>query len=164
MLPPPPLTKVFWMFVCPSTPPSFHCILGRGLPFNKFLRFWEPEILQTNEFVGKVVQDNFSGKFPTKKIGCLGTVQHFLPLDLQKCCTVPKKPKKPIFLSLQGTPTKKIGCLGTVQHFLPLDLQKCCTVPKKPIFLESLPWRLEMIGFLGILGTVQHFSSKGLVF
>ena len=53
-----------------------------------------------------------STAFFTKKIGFIGTVQHFLPLGFKKCCTVPIKPifladalgrlKKIVFLVLLG--------------------------------------------------------------
>ena len=72
---------------------------------------------------------------PAKKIGFIGTVQHFLKPRGRKCCTVPIRLKKPIFLSLPRASAKKIGFIGTVQHFLKPRDRKCCTVPIKPIFL-----------------------------
>ena len=57
-----------------------------------------------------------------KKIGFIGTVQHFLPLGFEKCCTVPIKP---IFLAGRPGRLKKIvffGLIGTVQHFSPKRL------------------------------------------
>ena len=86
---------------------------------------------------------------------------------IEKCCTVPKKPKKTILQNLQNLPSLKVlenrffrffrdstaffnekpKKLGTVQHFCNPETKKCCTVPK---FLR-----------LGTknLGTVQHFCS-----
>ena len=66
---------------------------------------------------------------------------------IEKCCTVPKKPKKPILQNLQGLPSLKVlenrlfrdstalfnekpKILGTIQHFCSSGLQKCCTVFK----------------------------------
>ena len=102
-----------------------------------------------------------------KKIGFLGQYSVFVNflakvlycpkktnLFLQKCCTVPKKPKKTIFSSLvalRGPRTWKdcfflvfLGQYTTLAKkdwffwdstvFLLIFLQKCCTVPKKPIF------------------------------
>ena len=121
---------------------------------------------------------------PAKKMGFIGTVQHFSKPRSRKCCTVPIKP---IFLAdalgrlkkigfwfywdSTALFTKKIGCTGTVQHFLRPRGRKCCTVPMKPIFLTGRPGRLKKIGFLrsywnstalftkkiGFIGTVQHF-------
>ena len=95
------------------------------------------------------------------------------PFD-EKCCTVSKKPKTPIFLGLQGRLSKKIGFLGTVQHFRRSRGRKCCTVPKnqsrkrkvlyspkkKTFFFLSLQGTpTKKIGFLG---TVQHFLPLDL--
>ena len=54
-----------------------------------------------------------------KKIGFIGTVQHFLPLGFEKCCTALIKP---IFLADALGRLKKIGFIGfigTIQHFSP---------------------------------------------
>ena len=95
---------------------------------------------------------------------------YFFWFFIEKCCTVPKKPKKPILQNLQGLPSLKVlenrflrffrdstalfnprqKKLGTVQHFCSFGLQKCCTVPK---FL--VPRHKN-------LGTVQHFCFSGL--
>ena len=75
-------------------------------------------------------------------------------LFLQKCCTVPKKPKKNnlfqsccparsqdlkrlfflVFLGQYSTLAKKDWFFWDSTVFLLIFLQKCCTVPKKPIF------------------------------
>ena len=92
---------------------------------------------------------------------------YFFWSGAEKCCTVPKKPKKPILQNLQAGEALKVlenrffsffrdstalfnekpKNLGTVQHFCNPEEQKCCTVPK----------------FFGPgtknLGTVQHFCS-----
>ena len=92
---------------------------------------------------------------------------NFLGLGL-KCCTVPKKPKKPIqnlqagealkvlenrFFRFLGTvqhfSMKKPKKLGTVQHFCNPEEQKCCTVPK------------FLVPKYKNLGTVQHFYPTG---
>ena len=99
------------------------------------LQTWEALKVLENRFF-RFFRDSTALFNPRPKI--LGTVQHFCPSGLQKCCTVPK------FL----VPRRKN--LGTVQHICFSGLQKCCTVPK---FL--VPRRKN-------LGTVQHFCSSGL--
>ena len=78
----------------------------------------------------------------------------FFWLFIEKCCTVTKKPKKPILQNLQGLPSLKVlanrffcfstalfnsrpTILGTVQHFCSFGLQKCCTVPIFWFFIEK---------------------------
>ena len=94
---------------------------------------------------------------------------------IEKCCTVPKKPKKPILQNLQaGEALLCLGTknLGTVPHFCSSGLQKCCTVPKffgkKPIGAEKCctvpkkpkkPILQNLQAKYKNLGTVQHFCS-----
>ena len=101
----------FWFFIekCCTVPkkPKKPILQNlQGLPSlkvleNRFFRFFRDSTALFNE-----------------KPKILGTVQHFCPSGLQKCCTVPK------FL----VPRRKN--LGTVQHFCNPEEQKCCTVPK----------------------------------
>ena len=81
----------------------------------------------------------------------------------EKCCIVPIKPIKPIFLSLPRASAKKIGFIGAVQHFLPLGFEKCCTVPIKPIFLADALGRLKKIVFFFffvLFGQYNTFHQK----
>ena len=113
---------------------------------------------------------------PAKKIGFIGTIQHFLPLGFKKCCTVPIKPT---FLAdalgrldfvfwfywdSTALFTKKIGFIGTVQHFLKPRGRKCCIVPIKPICLAGRPGRLKKIVFLVLLGQYSTFHQKDWFF
>ena len=91
---------------------------------------------------------------------------YFFWSGAEKCCAVPKKPKKPILQNLQAGEALKVlenmflgflgtvqhfsmknKKLGTVQHFCNSEEQKCCTVPK------------FLVPKYKILGTVQHFCS-----
>ena len=106
-------------------------------------------------------------------------------LFLQKCCTVPKNPKKqsfPVFKELPTTGLPKdwffFGQYSTFVRKLTktlycpkrtnLFLQKCCTVSKKqkkqlfPVFKELPATGLPKDWFF--FGTVQHFCKKRLVF
>ena len=92
---------------------------------------------------------------------------YFFRPGVEKCCTVTKKPKKPILQNLQAWEALKVlenrffrffrgstalfnekpKKLGTVQHFCNPEEQKCCTVPE---FL--------CLGTKN-LRTVQHFCN-----
>ena len=111
-----------------------------------------------------------------KKIGFIGTVQHFLPLGFKKCCTVPIKPifladalgrlKKIVFLVLLGqhsTFHQKDWFYWDSTALFKAQRQKVLYCPNKTNLFGRCSWKTQKDCFFGFIWTVQHFSPRRLV-